>query len=119
MHCRLLTLGWQVVKAYESDELALDNEDAKCLEKAKKSAEQKDLKSTCKRAAAQRGGRSSYKWQGQPTAPKGDSQYSTQGNFGLIWNTFGPSQGGGMRPKQLEPCFNCLEMGHLKANCPS
>ena len=31
-----------------------------------------------------------------------------------------PSQGGGpsQRPRQREPCFHYLEMGHLKANCP-
>ena len=30
-----------------------------------------------------------------------------------------PSQGGGpsQRPRKSGPCFYCLEMGHLKANC--
>ena len=34
--------------------------------------------------------------------------------------THGPSQGSGASPRsyQLGPCFNCLEIGHLKANCP-
>ena len=34
-------LGWQVVEAYESDELASGDEDAKRIEKAEKAAEQK------------------------------------------------------------------------------
>lgn len=46
-------LGWQVVEAYESDELASDDEDAKRLEKAQKSAEQKDLKNKIKKAVAE------------------------------------------------------------------
>ena len=37
-------LGWQVVEAYESDELASGDEDAKRLEKAEKVAEQKAKK---------------------------------------------------------------------------
>ena len=34
-------LGWQVVDAYESDELASGDEDAKHIEKAEKVAEQR------------------------------------------------------------------------------
>ena len=35
-------LGWAVVNAYESDELASDDEDAKRMKEAKKDADQKD-----------------------------------------------------------------------------
>ena len=67
-------LGWQVVKAYESDELASDDEDAKCLEKAQKSAEQKK-----KAATALRGGRNTYRWRTtQPTVPGGLMTASVQ-----------------------------------------
>ena len=113
-------LGWQVVEAYESDELASDDEDAKRLEKAQKSAEQKDLKNKRKKAAAsQRGGKNAYRWRAtQPTAPGRSNQHSSQGNFSSMRTTLVPSQGGGPKPRQPGPCFNCLEMGHLKANCP-
>ena len=43
-------LGWQVVEAYESDELASTDEDAKHLEKAEKVAEQK-AERRCKKLA--------------------------------------------------------------------
>ena len=66
-----LDLGWQVVEAYESDELTWDDEDTKCLEKAQKSAEQKDLKNK-KKAASRRGGKNAYRWRAtQSTAPGG------------------------------------------------
>ena len=29
----------------------------------------------------------------------------------------GKGGGADLRPKQPRSCFNCLEMGHLKANC--
>ena len=41
------------------------------------------------------------------------------GNLNPIQTSLVPSQGGGpsQRPRQSRPCFYCLEMGHLKANC--
>ena len=89
--------------AFESDELVSDDEDAKHLEKTQKSAEQKDLKNKRKKAVAQRGGRGGGR----------------KGSFSSTRTTLVPSQAGGSKPRQSEPCFNCLEMGHLKANCPN
>ena len=50
-------LGWVVVNAYESDELASDNKDAKHMKEAKKVADQKEQKEKKKQTASQRGGR--------------------------------------------------------------
>ena len=89
-----------MVEAYESDELALDDEDAKRLEKAQKCAEQKDMKNKRKKVSALRGGRGTYRWQGQSVAPGGANQHSSQGNFNPIRTSLVPSQGG--RPSQRQ-----------------
>ena len=113
-----LELGWQVVEAYESDELASDNEDAKRLEKAQKCMEQKDMKNKRKRILMQRDSRSTYRWCGQSIAPGGVNQHSSQRNFNPIQTSLVPSQGGGPSQRPMQPglCFHCL--GPLEGKLP-
>ena len=108
-------LGWAVVDAYESDELASDDKDAKRIKEAKRTADQKEQKEKRKRQAAlQRGGRSSGNgWCGQP-----QPYVNTPVAPGAYGGPMPPVTNGVVRPRQVGPCFNCLEIGHLKAQCP-
>ena len=65
-------LGWAVVDAYESDELASDDEDAKRMKEAKKVVNQKDQKERKKKqVAVQKRGRPAVSgWWGPPALPK-------------------------------------------------
>ena len=106
-------LGWQVIDAYESDELASGDEDAKRLEKAEKVAEQKAE-------------RRRKKWTlktAENRAMRRGSQYSRdlgmQQGPSKSYPTPGPAGQLPQMPRRIPgPCFNCLEMGHLKGSCP-
>ena len=50
-------LGWAVVDAYKSDELASNDKDVKRMKEVKKVADQKDQKEKKKQSASQRGGK--------------------------------------------------------------
>ena len=110
-------LGWAVVDAYESDELASDDEDAKRMKEATKAADQKDQKvKKKKQSASQRGGKATGSgWRGQPQQYVSNPALVGPGAFGV---PMPPMASGVPRPRQVGPCFNCLEMGHLKAHCP-
>ena len=106
-------LGWQVVDAYESDELASDDEDAKCLEKAEKVAEQ-NAERMCKKwtlkTASNRAMRRGSQFSRDPRIQQGPSKsYPTPEPAGQ------PSQ---ILRRIPGPYFICLEMGHLKGSCP-
>ena len=108
--------GWDAINEYEADKLVSNEDDAKRLEKAEKAAKQKALKK--KKAAYSRGGRGKgQRFNGPPMRqlppPPSSPSSSVQ-----------PLAGGMMQPRGTSyryrvpgPCFNCLEMGHLKANC--
>ena len=105
-------LGWQVVNAYESDELASGDEDAKRIEKAEKAAEQKAERR--RKKIALKGARSRpLRRVSQPARDVGAPGPS---------RSFVPAPVIPQPPMSHRrvpgPCFNCLEMGHLKGNCP-
>ena len=95
---------WQTVAAYRGNDLAED-EDAKRLEKAEKMAEQQANKRRHKTVASRLGPRydspsTSTLVQKPPSLPR-------------------PQFNGNRPPPRMPgPCFNCFEMGHLKAACP-
>ena len=106
-------LGWQVVDAYEPDELASGDEDAKRLEKAEKVAEQKAERRRKKwtlKTARNRAMRRGSQFSRDPGIQQGPSKsYPSPGPVGQ------PPQ---MLRRIPGPCFNCLDMGHLKGSCP-
>ena len=113
--------GWDAVKEYETDELAENEDDAKQLEKAEKSAEQKALKR--KKSAQLKYG----KGRGQRAQGYGASAHSQQvpANMGVqtqlpqgVFQFRGSTGSSGQRPRVPGLCWYCSEMGHIKANCP-
>ena len=109
--------GWEAVNEYETDELVANEDDAKRLEKAEKAAEQKVLKR--KKAAYFRGGgrgkgrrfNSAQMSQLPPQPSSSGSLMQPPGSVGT------QPRGATYKFRVPGPCFNCLEMGHLKANC--
>ena len=99
--------GWATVDEYEQDQLAADEEDAKRLEKAKKSAGSKVAKR--KKVPNTSRSESWKRQQGRPMEPV--RRFPTSGT--ASGSSQPPPQAQTYRPRQLGPCFYCMEMGHL------
>ena len=109
-------LGWGVVAEYTADELAVDSDDEKRLEKAERAAERK---------AARRKRAKTVTLPGKRQRPPG---FIHAGQPGASSSGGGPQQQyvtGPRRPpvavsapRPLGPCFACGEMGYLRHQCP-
>ena len=102
--------GWSVVDEYTADELAVDSDDEKRIEKAEKLAEKKALRKKKKRAELAKPPVRHH----QPYSPM---------RIGPIPQVIpGPPRRGTVinssSPRPLGPCFSCGEMGHLRTYCP-
>ena len=107
-----LELGWQVVEAYESDELASGDEDAKCLEKTKKTIEQRA--ETKRRKLVSKGVRNHPPC--RPIQPSRELSAQQRPSKSFMAEPVSQSV---QYPRRVPgPCFHCLEMGHLKGACP-
>ena len=104
--------GWATVDEYEQDQLAADKEDAKRLEKAEKSASSKAAKR--KKVTSTSRSDSGRRPQSRPMEPVRRFPVPGPVNSGQP----PPLQAQPYRPRPLGPCWNCLEMGHIKATCP-
>ena len=109
--------GWQLVEAYQQDKLADSNKDAKRIEKAEKVVELKN-RWKCKQVSDKE------KMDPQPSDFR-PQQFS--GSFGfpppvpfmpLPFNQPVPiPQPAGPAVRVPGPCFQCLQIGYLKAHC--
>uniref|UniRef100_A0A1X7SKF6 CCHC-type domain-containing protein n=1 Tax=Amphimedon queenslandica TaxID=400682 RepID=A0A1X7SKF6_AMPQE len=117
-HCQKLIkmadrseIGWKVVKEYESDSLAENEEDEKRIAKAEKAAasaatKKKSVSKPIALAPTVRTPQQHFR-----------SSLPIRGSFSLGPSTsrsFGSA--GGSRP--IGFCFRCSEMGHLQSSCP-
>ena len=109
--------GWKVVKEYESDSLADNEDDEKRIAKAEKAA--------ASAAAAKSKKRAPPKPFVQVPARVPQNQF--RGNWPTRGRTFPqyppgpPPAGRSFGPtaaKPIGPCYRCSEMGHLQSSCP-
>ena len=102
-------LGWQVVAAYESDELASDSEDEKRLFKAEKEAERRSKR---KRSPATTWPRRKASFSGpSTTAPRPGPKGEPSGSAAEA------ARQQSARPRVLGPCYGCGQWGHLVESC--
>ena len=102
---------WWTVEAYKSAGIADNEEDAKKLKQAEKSAKQEPLKERQKAAALSKARRPPSPLPMQPHWP-----LAVPPHF-----QFGPESSGGLPPafnRPVGPCFNRGQLGHLKLHCP-
>ena len=97
-------LGWNVVAAYESDELADDLEDEKRLFKAEKEAERKQLQKRKRKQNSTTGAKK--------RATEASGSEMPPGRGGSMGSRPAPS-----RPRLIGPCWRCGELGHLAISC--
>ena len=114
--------GWNTVMEYEADELASDSDDEKKLEKAEKAADRKAQRLRKRKQDFQ-----SWKAKRQRSfAPDYGQQSAAGGPLGAggqFFNSMSAGQRGSASAslgaaKPIGPCFHCLQMGHLRRNCP-
>ena len=103
--------GWQLVEAYQQDELAENEKDAKKIEEEEKAVELKNRRK-CKASDKEKA-----------AVPQKSTSFRPpqfMGSFGLpLPPPFMPPSFQWPAVRVLGPCFHCLQMGHLKAHCPN
>ena len=112
--------GWQLVEAYQQDELADSKKDAKWIEEAEKAVE---LKNCHKHKQG------IDKEKMDPQQPSGLWPLQFLGSYGfpppvlfmspLFKQPVPFPRPAGPTVRVPGPCFQCLHMGHLKAHCPN
>ena len=103
--------SWETGPAYLGNNIASDEEDAKRIDKAKKTAEQRDTKRK-RKAAAATAPQQARSQVGTP-APQTPGQPA---HYLLPRPALYPPPAVPTRP--VGPCFHCGEVGHLKLSCP-
>lgn len=116
--------GWGIVNEYQSDELAMDDEDKKRIEKAERAAEKK---LTAKKKGSNRGKfrRGAQVGGGGAWVPPAAGMPAMSGSGGpsgyarpYMPQTFTFRPPATVSPRMLGPCHNCNGMGHHKNTCP-
>ena len=87
--------GWNMIAAYENDELALDSDDEKRLSRAEKEAAKRATKRKPRCATPD----------AAPVPLMGDLAQQTRRH-------------GAAPPGRIGPCYSCGEIGHLSRYCP-
>ena len=103
--------SWETVAVYIGSDVATNEDDARRIEKAEKTVEQRvsKRKQTAAATAASQGGKRPAPITG--TLAQGPAQPST---FLLPRPAYGQSSS----PRLVGPCWNCGEVGHLRSSCP-
>ena len=100
--------GWEMVSAYEKDELAENSDDERKIEKAEKAAE----KAVTKRKRFRRDDRSISRGRGRSMGVR--NQEGAPGHSAEATE----ARGTDVSERRIGPCFNCAGWGHLRRNCP-
>ena len=103
--------SWEMVAAYIGSDVATNEDDARRIEKAEKTAEQRVSKRKRIAAATAASQRAKRPVPIAGTPAQGPAQPST-----LLLPR--PAYGQSSSPWLVGPCWNCGEVGHLRSSCP-